>query len=196
MKRILIIIIDGNPSPTRRSTPVPRFKGTERNLPHGISIHLPLLQSNTSYGWYYESNMMKTGVVLALAGTWCLGALSTVGAFSLSMSSASVGEGKTAIIAGATGYIGKSVVRESVRQGYKTIALVRDSEKVNNKQGQALYGQFFEGAEVIECDVCDPAALTKVRCVLKAEPKKTSAGKERTEQSRAFSFAFAMESAF
>ncbi|VEU40411.1 unnamed protein product [Pseudo-nitzschia multistriata] len=113
--------------------------------------------------------MMKTGVVLALAGTWCLGALSTVGAFSLSMSSASVGEGKTAIIAGATGYIGKSVVRESVRQGYKTIALVRDSEKVNNKQGQALYGQFFEGAEVIECDVCDPAALTKTMEKIKAD---------------------------
>ena len=109
---------------------------------------------------------MKTGFLLAttLVGTWCLCALSTVGAFSLSMStSTGVGSGKTAIVAGATGYIGKSVVRESIRQGYKTIALVRDPEKVNSKEGKALYGQFFEGAEVVQCDVTDPAALTKVR---------------------------------
>lgn len=68
---------------------------------------------------------------------------------------------KTNVIAGATGYIGKSTVRESVRQGYNTIALVRDLEKVENAQGQALYGQFFEGATVVECDVCDAEALTK-----------------------------------
>jgi len=69
--------------------------------------------------------------------------------------------GKTNIIAGASGYIGKSTVRESVRQGYNTIALVRDASKVNSPEGKALYGQFFEGATVVECDVCDPAALTK-----------------------------------
>jgi nucleoside-diphosphate-sugar epimerase len=80
-----------------------------------------------------------------------------VTAFSLQMSA-----GKTNVIAGATGYIGKSVVRESVRQGYKTIALVRDKKKVESKEGKALYGQFFEGAEVVECDVSDPAQLTKV----------------------------------
>ena len=68
---------------------------------------------------------------------------------------------KTNIVAGATGYIGKSTVRESVRQGYNTIALVRDLEKVENAQGKALYGQFFEGATVVECDVCDAEALTK-----------------------------------
>ncbi len=70
---------------------------------------------------------------------------------------------KTAVIAGATGYIGKSTVRESVRQGYKTIALVRDREKVESKEGKMLYGQFFEGAEIVECDVTDPKKLTKVR---------------------------------
>ena len=31
-------------------------------------------------------------------------------------------------------YIGKSVVRESVRQGYKTVALVRDLEKIQDHQ--------------------------------------------------------------
>jgi NAD(P)-dependent dehydrogenase (short-subunit alcohol dehydrogenase family) len=79
-------------------------------------------------------------------------------AFSLQMQA-----GKTAVVAGATGYIGKSTVRESVRQGYKTIALVRDKSKVESKEGKMLYGQFFEGAEIVECDVTDPAQLTKVR---------------------------------
>jgi NAD(P)-dependent dehydrogenase (short-subunit alcohol dehydrogenase family) len=85
-----------------------------------------------------------------------LGALlcGQVNAFSMQM--------KTAVVAGATGYIGKSVVRESVRQGYKTIALVRDKSKVESKEGKMLYGQFFEGAELVECDVTEPAQLTKV----------------------------------
>jgi divinyl chlorophyllide a 8-vinyl-reductase len=69
--------------------------------------------------------------------------------------------GKTAVIAGATGYIGKSTVRESVRQGFNTIALVRDAKKVQSAEGKALYGQFFEGATVVECDVCDLENLTK-----------------------------------
>lgn len=69
---------------------------------------------------------------------------------------------KTNVIAGASGYIGKSTVRESVRQGYNTIALVRDLEKVENAQGKLMYGQFFEGAKVVQCDVCDAEALTKV----------------------------------
>ena len=84
--------------------------------------------------------------------------ISNAVAFSLTMSA-----GRINVIAGATGYIGKSVVRESVRQGYKTIALVRDKKKVESKEGKMLYEQFFEGADVVECDVCDPAQLTKVR---------------------------------
>jgi len=107
-----------------------------------------------------------TGSLLLLAG-WCL---SSVGAFSLSMSTtAGSGTGKTAVIAGATGYIGKSVVRESVRQGYKTIALVRDKSKVSDKMGKALYGQFFEGADVVECDVTNPEQLTKTLEKIKSE---------------------------
>lgn len=69
------------------------------------------------------------------------------------------------MVAGATGYIGKSVVRESVRQGYKTVALVRDRKKVESLEGQASCGQFFEGAEVIECDVTNPQDLFEVRRV-------------------------------
>eukprot|EP00535_Pseudo-nitzschia_heimii_P004495 CAMPEP_0197175920 /NCGR_PEP_ID=MMETSP1423-20130617/1998_1 /TAXON_ID=476441 /ORGANISM="Pseudo-nitzschia heimii, Strain UNC1101" /LENGTH=372 /DNA_ID=CAMNT_0042625185 /DNA_START=119 /DNA_END=1237 /DNA_ORIENTATION=+ len=101
---------------------------------------------------------MGLGQALIACGLFLQGATG----FSLSMSSSpAVGSGKIAVIAGATGYIGKSVVRESVRQGYKTIALVRDKSKVNEKQGQAMFGQFFEGAEVVECDVTNPEQLTK-----------------------------------
>lgn len=78
---------------------------------------------------------------------------------------------KINIIAGASGYIGKSTVRESVRQGYKTIALVRDKEKVEGPQGKVLYGQFFEGATVVECDVCNPEDLTKTLAGIAKEGK-------------------------
>ncbi len=81
----------------------------------------------------------------------------SVHAFSLSMV-----ERGTVVVAGATGYIGKSTVRESVRQGYKTVALVRNLKKVQSEQGQRLYGEFFKNAEVIECDVADPQQLEKV----------------------------------
>jgi NADPH-dependent curcumin reductase CurA len=70
--------------------------------------------------------------------------------------------GKTVVIAGATGYIGKSVVRESVRRGFKTIALVRDRKKIESPEGQASCGQFFEGAEVVECDVKNSRELFEV----------------------------------
>mgnify|MGYP005846831499 CR=1 FL=1 len=72
-------------------------------------------------------------------------------------------QNKVNVIAGATGYIGKSVVRESVRQGYKTVALVRDLEKVRSPEGNALYGEFFEGADVVQCDVGKPEQLLEVR---------------------------------
>jgi divinyl chlorophyllide a 8-vinyl-reductase len=65
---------------------------------------------------------------------------------------------KTAVIAGATGYIGKSVVREAVRQGYQTIALVRDK---SSTEGES-FGDFFTGAQVIECDVSDVESLKTV----------------------------------
>jgi NmrA-like family len=67
------------------------------------------------------------------------------------------------VIAGATGYIGKSTVRESVRQGYHTVALVRDIKKVQTPEGQRLYDKCFDGAEVVECDVSDLIQLVKVR---------------------------------
>jgi divinyl chlorophyllide a 8-vinyl-reductase len=81
----------------------------------------------------------------------------------------SKGNGKTAVIAGATGYIGKAVVREAVRQGYNTVALVRDAEKVASKEGQLMYGQPFDGAKVVQCDVCNPEDLAATMKSLKAD---------------------------
>lgn len=66
---------------------------------------------------------------------------------------------QTAIIAGATGYIGRATVAEAVRQGYHAVALVRDTEKLEERK--ELFDQCFAGAEVIECDVCDPEQLSK-----------------------------------
>jgi len=58
-------------------------------------------------------------------------------------------------IVGATGYIGKAVVRESVRRGYSTRAIVRDANKVKSDPK-------FEGAIVEEGDVQDPESLSNV----------------------------------
>mmetsp|Transcript_18139 Transcript_18139/g.45105 ORF Transcript_18139/g.45105 Transcript_18139/m.45105 type:complete len:370 (+) Transcript_18139:95-1204(+) len=110
--------------------------------------------------------MMRQFTLGALSLLICL---QQAAAFSLSMSSAAVGTGKTAVIAGATGYIGKSVVRDSVRQGYKTIALVRDKSKVESAEGKLMFGQFFEGAELVECDVTNPEQLTKTMESIKAD---------------------------
>jgi divinyl chlorophyllide a 8-vinyl-reductase len=60
--------------------------------------------------------------------------------------------GEKVVIVGATGYIGKSVVRESVRRGYETIAVVRDAEKA--KEIPSL-----EGATLVEADVTNPESL-------------------------------------
>lgn len=118
----------------------------------------------------YES-IISLLVGLILLSTW---SVDEVAAFSIgTMTSSSTtkmsGSGKTAVIAGATGYIGKSVVRESIRQGYKTVALVRDKDKVTSKEGKALYGQFFDGADIVECDVTNPDELTKALEKIKSE---------------------------
>lgn len=68
---------------------------------------------------------------------------------------------KTAVIAGATGYIGRSTVREAVRQGYKTYALLRDTSKFETPEGQQTFGQFFQGAEVLQVDVTNELELNK-----------------------------------
>ena len=57
-----------------------------------------------------------------------------------------IGVGKTAIVAGSTGYIGRACVRECVSRGYNTIALVRDASR-------AHVDEALDGAFLLECDV-------------------------------------------
>jgi len=66
---------------------------------------------------------------------------------------------KTVIVAGATGYIGRAVVEESVKRGYNTVALVRSKAKLETKEGIAGYSKAFSGATVVECNVEDPSEL-------------------------------------
>jgi hypothetical protein len=57
-----------------------------------------------------------------------------------------IGLGKTAIVAGSTGYIGRACVRECVSRGYNTFALVRDASR-------ARVDEALDGAFLLECDV-------------------------------------------
>ena len=57
------------------------------------------------------------------------------------------------VVVGATGYIGKAVVREAVRRGYPTTAVVRD-------RAAAAAEPKFQGATVAQADVCNPATLS------------------------------------
>jgi len=60
--------------------------------------------------------------------------------------------GEKLVVVGATGYIGKAVVREAVRRGYPTTAVVRDASKVATEAK-------FQGASIVEADVCAPSTL-------------------------------------
>lgn len=66
---------------------------------------------------------------------------------------------RTVVVAGATGYIGRAVVQESVKRGHPTVAIVRDLSKLETREGQAAYRDCFRGATVVECDVQDEEAL-------------------------------------
>eukprot|EP00568_Trieres_chinensis_P000643 CAMPEP_0183296332 /NCGR_PEP_ID=MMETSP0160_2-20130417/3932_1 /TAXON_ID=2839 ORGANISM="Odontella Sinensis, Strain Grunow 1884" /NCGR_SAMPLE_ID=MMETSP0160_2 /ASSEMBLY_ACC=CAM_ASM_000250 /LENGTH=430 /DNA_ID=CAMNT_0025457939 /DNA_START=32 /DNA_END=1324 /DNA_ORIENTATION=+ len=62
--------------------------------------------------------------------------------------------GEKITVVGSTGYIGKAVVRESVRRGYPTVAVLRDASKGTNEEK-------FAGAELKEFDVTDRDACMK-----------------------------------
>ncbi len=62
---------------------------------------------------------------------------------------------RRALVAGATGYIGRAVVRELLAQGYDTVALVR--RMVADPSVQSC----LAGAELRTADVCDTASLRR-----------------------------------
>lgn len=62
---------------------------------------------------------------------------------------------KTVVVAGSTGYIGRAVVRESIKRGYNTIALVRNPAKISPD----TIKNYFPGAQIVQCDVEDTREL-------------------------------------
>ncbi|GMI01732.1 hypothetical protein TrVE_jg7184 [Triparma verrucosa] len=72
------------------------------------------------------------------------------------------GDGKTLVVAGASGYIGKSTVKEAVRQGYKTISLVRSKSSVLSNPSVEPY---LLNSEIVETDVTD---LNKLKETMKS----------------------------
>ena len=127
-----------------------------------VSFHSFSIFSGRSFHQKGQGKSVQKMLMRSLA-YWCWILVTSIEAFvplhpPASSSTTSL-SAKTAVIAGATGYIGKSVVKESVRQGYRTFALVRDVAKLKTPQGKASYGEFFQGAEIVECDVTDYEAL-------------------------------------
>ena len=64
------------------------------------------------------------------------------------------GVNKKVVIVGGTGYIGKYVVKESVKRGYATTVVLRP--------GAVEKKDFFAGAKLVYADVCDEASLLQV----------------------------------
>ena len=65
------------------------------------------------------------------------------------------GIGKTAIIAGATGYIGRAVVRECVARGYHTVSLVRNVTSASTDDA-------LTGSSLVKCDVANEIELNSI----------------------------------
>ncbi|KAL3777680.1 hypothetical protein HJC23_007656 [Cyclotella cryptica] len=65
------------------------------------------------------------------------------------------GHGKTAIIAGATGYIGRAVVRECVSRGYHTVSLVRNVTS-------ASFDEALAGSSLVRCNVTNDAEVHSI----------------------------------
>ena len=65
------------------------------------------------------------------------------------------------LVVGATGYIGKHVVRELVRRGHRVICLARKSAGVAGAEAAGATRQALDGAEVRFADVTDQASLLR-----------------------------------
>jgi len=63
------------------------------------------------------------------------------------------------IVAGATGYIGKAVVEQSIHRHFTTIGLVRDKELLNTPEKKRLYGKTFYQAHLLQASVSNTTEL-------------------------------------
>mmetsp|Transcript_6897 Transcript_6897/g.11486 ORF Transcript_6897/g.11486 Transcript_6897/m.11486 type:complete len:363 (+) Transcript_6897:68-1156(+) len=75
----------------------------------------------------------------------------SLGARPMSMMSMSSTDKKRVVIVGATGYIGKFVVKEAVSRGYDTVAVIRPGS--NSQQ------DYLKGASIVNADVTDEESL-------------------------------------
>ena len=64
-------------------------------------------------------------------------------------------------VVGATGYIGKYVVKELLRRGFNVVAVSREKSGVGGKQSMDDVRKEFEGADVRFADVGDVSSLEK-----------------------------------
>ena len=79
------------------------------------------------------------------------------------------GQGRAVLVAGATGYIGRFVVRELLSRGYRVIALVRNSPGQGGGPAREWLGhQMPAGVDLHLTDVCDPRVLSRLN--IGAEP--------------------------
>lgn len=74
--------------------------------------------------------------------------------WSLSFVPGVTGTGEKIGVVGATGYIGRSVVKECLRREYPTVAVVRGA--IGNPRTKEL----LEGATIVQAEATDEAALT------------------------------------
>ena len=63
------------------------------------------------------------------------------------------------VVFGATGYIGRFVVKELVQRGYNVVAFARERSGIGGRQGQESVIADFPGAEVRFGDVTQPDSL-------------------------------------
>ena len=66
------------------------------------------------------------------------------------------------LVVGATGYIGKFVVKELIKRGYNVVAFSREKSGVGGKQSMDAVKKDFEGADVRFGDVTDETSLERV----------------------------------
>ncbi len=66
------------------------------------------------------------------------------------------------LVVGATGYIGKYVVRELVTRGYDVVAMAREKSGIGGKASKEDTVKEFAGAEVVFGDVTDVESLKEV----------------------------------
>ena len=87
-------------------------------------------------------------VIYILVYTQMLPAVDGIKRVSVQPNYNKVGGDHRVLVAGATGYIGRQVVKECVRRGIRTCALVRDQNALSTVTAAAL-----KGSQIIECNV-------------------------------------------